>query len=84
MDNDLIEQLKELVEFMRANGVLTISCKLGDITLHPSSLQLDNDPGGFEFSEEPTGGYRSDYENPLLYPDGIDPIAERQRLKVEV
>jgi hypothetical protein len=77
MGKTLVE-MKQIVDFMRENGVL--HCKHGEfeMSLHPSAIRLETEE--IELEETgPIAGYEaSDYEDPMLYPDGKDPIAEQR------
>lgn len=77
-----LADIQEIVDFMRENGVLDYESKGVHLTLHPSALNLDIDG---DLDIQTSGGsnyYESDYENPMLYPDGKDPVIE-QRARVE-
>jgi len=80
MDSTVLDDLSAVVAFMRENGVLHY--KQGDLelTLHPSALEPP--AGDFDFGEmDPTTtpkSYASDYDNPMLYPDGKDPIQDQR------
>tara|TARA_R100000808_G_C2080613_1_gene104603 strand:+ start:90 stop:356 length:267 start_codon:yes stop_codon:yes gene_type:complete len=72
-----LKEMKELVEFMRENGVL--HCKNGDceLSIHPSAIRMEAE----EVDVEAAGDivrYGSDYDDPMLYPDGKDPVAEQR------
>jgi hypothetical protein len=79
MDSTVLDDLSAVVAFMRENGVLHY--KQGDLelTLHASALELpsgDFDFGGIDPTATPAS-YASDYDNPMLYPDGKDPVADQ-------
>jgi hypothetical protein len=83
MDDRTLLEIRKLVALMRENGVLQL--KQGDLelTLHPSALQLEVPEIEVEDTSTRTGThYTNDYDDPMLYPDGVDPIADRNdRLK---
>ena len=81
MDDRSLLELKKLIALMRENGVLQL--KQGDLelSLHPSALQLEVPEINIE-APGTVARHVSDYEDPMLYPDGVDPIAQRnERLK---
>jgi hypothetical protein len=81
MDDRSLVEIRKLVAFMREHGVLQMKRAELELTLHPSALQLEVP----EIEVEDTGTrphYTNDYDDPMLYPDGVDPVADRNdRLK---
>jgi hypothetical protein len=84
MDSTVLDDLSAVVAFMRENGVLHYRQGDLELTLHASALEPPT--GDFDFGEMDVAttpaSYASDYDNPMLYPDGKDPIQDqRDRLK---
>tara|TARA_B100000029_G_scaffold514349_1_gene616816 strand:+ start:2152 stop:2418 length:267 start_codon:yes stop_codon:yes gene_type:complete len=76
-------EMKQLIAVMRDNGVLHLKQGDMEVTLHPSALKIDLEEVNIEASGRPVR-YQNDYDNPMLYPDGVDPVAEqREWLKVQ-
>tara|TARA_Y100000588_G_scaffold103972_1_gene113360 strand:- start:8063 stop:8332 length:270 start_codon:yes stop_codon:yes gene_type:complete len=77
MGKTLVE-MKQIVDFMRENGVL--HCKHGEfeVSLHPSAIRLENEEIELEAGGPIARYTTSDYDDPMLYPDGKDPIAEQR------
>jgi len=73
----LLSQIATIVDFMRENGVLHYKDGEIDLTLHPSALELGSNELNVETDAPPTS-YRSNYEDPMLYPGGQDPVAEQR------
>ena len=72
----LLEEIKEIVDFMRDNGVLELTEGDRKLVLHPSALEVAGDSWTSEAGSTPT--YRDVYDDPMLYPDGKDPVAEQK------
>jgi len=80
MERTLVE-MQSIVDFMRSNGVLQYRQGDVEVTLHPSAIRMETEE--IEVEEGgPLERLTSVYDDPMLYPDGKDPIAEqRQWLK---
>jgi protein associated with RNAse G/E len=77
----LESEMQKIVTFMRENGVTHYSNGEVDITIHQSALDIhssDDDDGIKVEASGQVTKYRSDYDDPMLYPDGIDPIADQR------
>lgn len=81
----LESEMQKIVTFMRENGVTHYCNGEIELTVHQSALNVHSSDGDIEV--EASGQvtrYRSDYDDPMLYPDGVDPIAEqREWLKAQ-
>lgn len=75
--------MKQLITMMRDNGVVHYCNGEIELTLHPSALRTEPEDIDVEASGQVVR-YQNDYDNPMLYPDGSDPIAEqREWLKAQ-
>jgi hypothetical protein len=76
MEQTLVE-VEAIIDLMRDNGV--VHYRSGDLELdiHPSAIRLEIEDANIEVGEERVK-YQSDYDNPMLYPDGRDPVAEQR------
>lgn len=80
MERTLVE-MQGIVDFMRSNGVLQYRQGDVEVTLHPSAIHMETEETEADESV-PMVRPTSVYDDPMLYPDGKDPIAEqRQWLK---
>ena len=76
----LESEMQKIVTFMRENGVTHYSDGEIQLTVHQSALDIHSSAEDIEV--EASGQvtqYKSDYDDPMLYPDGIDPVAEQRK-----
>ena len=73
----LLKEIKEIVDFMRENGVLELTEGDRKLVLHPSALEVAVESWTSEAGIS-TPTYRDVYGDPMLYPDGKDPVAEQK------
>lgn len=78
-----LAEMKQLIAVMRDNGVTHYCNGEIELTLHPSALRIELEDINVEAAGQVVR-YQNDYDNPMLYPDGLDPIAEqREWLKAQ-
>ncbi len=76
MAKTLVE-IGEIIDLMRDNGVVRYRSGDLELDIHPSAIRLEIGEVDLEVGGERVQ-YQSDYDNPMLYPDGKDPIAEQR------
>jgi hypothetical protein len=74
----LESEIRKIVTFMRENGVTHYHSGDLELTVHPSALEVGLADGLDVEASGRAPGHANDYEDPMLYPDGVDPVAEQR------